>query len=171
MTGVEIPDCTADYFECLARRRNILAGRPVPEKAAGPGASAPGPATVIPLPTRPAPAERTETMYDYRARLHRVVGPITLRLDVDLGFMIHYRVDVRLDLEQPKTADRARATGFVRDWLAQHEEFTVRIIDPPKGTGSWHGRWLAQVIGDDHQVLNDLLVKGGYTQRWAGQPA
>jgi len=118
-------------------------------------------------------------MWQYNAKVSRVVDGDTLDLRVDLGFTASVDIRVRLygmdtpevygvkkDSEEYKKGMEAHE--FVNQWLLK----TGTLLDAPVvitsfdgkklGTGKY-GRWLAEVYRDGDSVsLNEALVKAGH---------
>lgn len=120
-------------------------------------------------------------MFQYEARIIRVVDGDTLWLDVDLGFRVHLQIDVRLaGINTPDTLNYG-ATGIndpARDYVAEAVPVgsicVVEITKPEK-----YGRWLARVLfqpGEvnrsnilaNPRVLNDELVRKGLAKKYSG---
>ena len=96
--------------------------------------------------------------YRYRGRARRVIGPLSLDVDIDLGFRINIALPVRLDaLAQPLPEHRDQVVDLVQAWLAaHHNQFTVETI---KDTQEKFGRYLAIITaGDDGTELNQYLL-------------
>jgi len=109
--------------------------------------------------------ERTPIMYDYRARCHRQIGPLTLLCEVDLGFDIHHLSAIRLEgLAQPTTGNRQDTLDFVKKWLDHNPEFILHSVAGKEK----YGRYLGIVIGSDNQTLNTLLLNTALVTRYPG---
>ena len=104
-------------------------------------------------------------MFEYDAKLVRVIDGDTIEVIIDLGFSIFHKVKLRLlDIDTPEIfhplneAEKIRgleARDFVKYKLESAKKLTVRT----RKTGKY-GRWLAYVYIDDI-CLNDLLkIKG-----------
>jgi len=104
-------------------------------------------------------------MYEYRARLIRVVDGDTMDVDIDLGFGIHFQERIRLaGIDTPETYGVKKdseeyqlgkqAALFVEDKL-EGKEFIIRTEKDSKGK---YGRYIAIIIVDDVN-LNDELVE------------
>lgn len=120
-------------------------------------------------------------MFQYEATVIRIVDGDTLWLNVDLGFKIHYEIDVRLaDVNTPEVvkygvsgiSDPAKA--YVQQCVPPGSVCVVDISRPEK-----YGRWLARIyyqpgVSDrskilaNPRVLNDELVQRGFAQRYEG---
>lgn len=112
-------------------------------------------------------------MYTYRAMLDRVVDGDTVDVIIDLGFTIATRQRVRLQgLNAPErhTAAGREAAAFVRDWAAAHDtQFTIQSHRP--GGGDKYGRYLATIVAEGGDCLNEALITSGLAQPWDGQGA
>lgn len=109
--------------------------------------------------------EEVLSMYEYRARLIRVVDGDTMDVDIDLGFGIHFQERIRLaGINTPETYGVKKdseeyqlgkqAALFVEDKL-EGKEFIIRTEKDSKGK---YGRYIAIIIVDDVN-LNDELVE------------
>jgi micrococcal nuclease len=99
-------------------------------------------------------------MYEYNAKLIRVVDGDTLDCDIDLGFEIHTQHKLRLArINCPeKCTDEGK---FAAQFVKQFEGQTIRIISSKIDK---YGRYLAEVFVklDNSEVnLNDLLLSKG----------
>jgi len=104
-------------------------------------------------------------MYDYRARCHRQIGPLTLLCEIDLGFDIHHLQPIRLEgLAQPPQEHRQDTLDFVKIWLDHNPEFTVHTLVGKEK----YGRYLGIVIGRDGKTLNSLLLDTSLVTRYPG---
>ena len=113
------------------------------------------------------------SLYEYRCRVRRIIGPVSLDVDIDYGFRAWQTHPVRLDgLAQPSAEHRKQTIEAVGNWLAAHNTdglFTVHTI---KETREKYGRYLAVLIADDGAELNeDLLSSGLVTPYRDGAPA
>ncbi len=108
-------------------------------------------------------------MYEYRAKVARVIDGDTLDLIVDLGFKVDVRVRVRLyGIDTPETfgvkkgsAEHAAgkaAAHFVHDWLLGRDvdgrahALVIKSHDGKSiGVGKY-GRWIVDI----HRWLNNL---------------
>lgn len=106
-------------------------------------------------------------MYEYSARLVRIVDADTWIVDVDLGMHIWmHAVRVRgVGVDAPERADGPlwqAAREWVAVWFAEHcpeQRFVLRtVLDRPDK----YGRVLGFVVAPDGRVLNDDLVASGH---------
>ncbi len=114
-------------------------------------------------------------MYDYAAKVLRVVDGDTLEVSIDIGFNVHIRETVRLlgintpEISGVKSKDPAiksaglASKAFVESWLAATSgDVILTSYDAKKLKQEKYGRWLAEVTSKaDRSVLNDLLVTKG----------
>jgi len=120
-------------------------------------------------------------MFQYEAKIIRIVDGDTLWLDIDLGFRLHHEIDVRLArIDTPETV-YYKAQGitnaameFVNQCCPCGSTCIVDISKPDK-----YGRYLAEIrflpgetdrrkILDGGRVLNDELVRGGFAKHYMG---
>ena len=113
-------------------------------------------------------------MYEYRAKVIRVIDGDTFLILFDLGLGVFKEEKVRLArVDTPETygvkkdsqeyMDGKRSTKFVVDWLSlNNNEVFVKTLKDKKGT---YGRYLVEIFGTvDYNVninLNDLLLENG----------
>lgn len=94
-------------------------------------------------------------MFQYTARLVRVIDGDTAELTVDLGFEIDLTTIVRfygIDTPERGQAGFTEATDFVKAWFAGRESFTINTYKKDK-----YGRYLAEML-DGNTTLNKMLV-------------
>ena len=99
-------------------------------------------------------------MYEYRARLIRVVDADTVDLDLDLGFQLErrggrYRL-ARIDAPELNT-DAGKAA---RQVLTDRLQAAVSVLVVTSKADSF-GRWLAELYADGTNV-SDWLVASGH---------
>lgn len=108
-------------------------------------------------------------MWEYRARLARVVDGNTVDLHIDLGFGVVSRQRVHLaGVAQPdRGAAGNNVSGFVSEWFARHEaadpssRYPVRIrADRSDPRDKW-GRYVVEVVGSDNTTLNQAVIDSG----------
>jgi micrococcal nuclease len=95
-------------------------------------------------------------MYEYRAKVKRVVDGDTIDFVVDLGFSIHITIRTRLlgvDTPERGHQDWSKATAKCRDYLSvvTDEDGYVKIKTGKTGK---YGRWLVEIGG-----VTDELAK------------
>lgn len=102
-------------------------------------------------------------MYEYAARIKRVVDADTLVLEVDLGMHIRVEVTTRLagvNAPELRTVEGQAARAFVEQLVAAGgPEVTVRTV---KDREKW-GRYLAEVRWPAApSTLSELLLSAGH---------
>lgn len=100
-------------------------------------------------------------MYEYAARLVKVVDGDTLDLMIDVGFDVHIKQRVRLlgiNCPEHGTIAGDDATAFVKAWIAEHgPDLIVRTVLDRREK---YGRLLAQVVAATHILNTDLITAG-----------
>lgn len=100
-------------------------------------------------------------MYEYQARLNRVIDGDTIDVMIDLGFRMTAKVRLRLarintyELNSSDKKERALANLEARHCegiLVTHGPFIVRTHKTGK-----YGRWIAEVILEDGRNFNDEM--------------
>lgn len=108
-------------------------------------------------------------MYDYAARLVRLIDADTYVVDIDLGMHVWmHGVKVRgAGIDAPELADGAAwqaARQWTVTWFAEHcpeQRFTLHTaLDRPDK----YGRVLGTVVAPDGHVLNDDLIISGHAE-------
>lgn len=103
-------------------------------------------------------------MYEYAARVLRVVDADTLHLAVDLGCEVRIHLTIRLfgvNAPEARTALGDAATAFVRGLLPVGTVVTLRTI---KDKREKFGRYLGVILLGE-MVLNDELIQQGLAVR------
>lgn len=107
-------------------------------------------------------------MYEYSARLQRVVDADTVDLDVDLGFHVHVHQRIRLlGINAPERGTIAGndATAYTKAWFEQYGPNlvlrTVRDLDDK------YGRMLGRIVASA-RILNDDLITAGHAVDYDG---
>lgn len=112
-------------------------------------------------------------IFEYSARVSRVVDGDTVWLDVDLGFGIGVKLDFRLyGLNTPEVIGATRTAG-----LAAKAELERLLALGPLRIETYkadkYGRWLVTLhvkqTGDVDLNVNDALLKGGYAKPYFGE--
>lgn len=113
-------------------------------------------------------------MYEYKARLKRVIDGDTLEMDIDLGFGIWYHgAIVRLKgINAPEKKGKTRyaafaAMGFLETQLRSRVLIIQTEIENAKQeTRGKFGRIIAELCvyeaGDTHRSINKLMVRAGH---------
>ena len=118
-------------------------------------------------------------MFQYEAKMLRVVDGDTVWLDIDLGFRISLQVDVRLaHINAPERVNftlqglQDHAMNYIQQCLPPGATCVVEIVKPDK-----YARWLGTLyylknstdrmaILAAGQNLNDELVRQGFAKRY-----
>lgn len=108
-------------------------------------------------------------MYEYRARITRVVDGDTVDAEIDLGFGCFQCERLRLaGLNAPETRGGERVRGldakhFLETLIEKHPRLTIRTEKDRQGK---YGRYIATLYGDDiHGAavnLNLALIHAGH---------
>lgn len=102
-------------------------------------------------------------MYEYKAKLIKVVDGDTVDLNVDLGFYIF--IQTRFRMAGINTPERGKpgwneAKQFVIQWFSEHNgECTIKTLKPLQDK---YGRYLAYIFADElypNGTLNRLLIE------------
>jgi micrococcal nuclease len=100
-------------------------------------------------------------VYEYAARLVKVVDADTLDLDIDVGFNIHTRQRVRLaglNAPEKNTPQGQDAIAYVHAWLNDlGPDLTVRTVLDKREK---YGRLLGTVIAKTRNLNADLITNG-----------
>jgi len=115
-------------------------------------------------------------MYEYKAKVIRVVDGDTLELDVDLGFNLRFRDKFRVvGVDTPEVYGvKKGSVEYVAGKKAS--EFTTLMICQTKGNmvtirtekSCKYGRYLAEVILSDGRSLGEELIKSGNAKPYFG---
>jgi micrococcal nuclease len=107
-------------------------------------------------------------MYEYRARIARVIDGDTVEAEIDLGFHVTLTVTLRLaGINAPETKGTERPRGLaatryldslITDLTGGTSELTVRT---QKDVTEKYGRYLAVLIAGDVN-LNDRMLADGH---------
>lgn len=108
-------------------------------------------------------------MYEYKARVTRVVDGDTFDAEVDLGFRMHTRQRFRLlGYNAPEKRGPERDIGKLAaqelESLLRGEEITIRTEK-----GDAFGRWLATVLLEGVWDLVEVLIEEGWGVAWDGK--
>jgi len=111
-------------------------------------------------------------MYDYKAKLVRVIDGDTLVLMVDLGFGVKMKHHIRLArINTPEVRGEERDAGmrakeYVEDVLHGVQELIITTNKDKKGS---FGRYIAEVTfpkDGENKNLGDLLLEKGYAEEY-----
>lgn len=104
-------------------------------------------------------------MYNYTAKVLRVVDGDTIDVEIDLGFDIWHKTRLRLahiDAYEQSTVKGKQATGYLKAALAEEPLVQITTYKPDK-----YGRYLAEVFVKGNSV-NKNLVDIGYALWYDG---
>ena len=114
-------------------------------------------------------------MYEYKAKIRRIVDGDTVDVDIDLGFdMILSKQRIRLygiDAPESRTRDKEEkfygklANQFLKDQCKKGSSITLRTYLDKKGK---YGRILGEIIVDDVNI-NQLMVEQHMAVEYHGQ--
>ncbi|WP_225840287.1 thermonuclease family protein [Streptomyces sp. NK08204] len=109
-------------------------------------------------------------MYEYSARLVRIVDADTLILDIDLGMhtWLHGQRIRAAGLNAPELAtDAGRAAlAWVRDWFTQHAPVGIITVRTEKDRNDNYGRLLGTILAPDGACLNTDMLAAGQALPW-----
>lgn len=109
-------------------------------------------------------------MYEYAARLVRVVDGDTWIFDIDLGcsVWVHGRRIRASKINCPEVSTDAglAAKSYAVDWFAHYAPDGMVILQTQKDRSDDYGRLLGTVLASGH-TLNDDLLAAGYAAVYA----
>lgn len=107
-------------------------------------------------------------LYQYRARIERVVDGDTLDVLLDAGFDLYTRKRLRLrgvnTPEKNKAATKEAGVAamiFTKNWLARSGASEWPIVVQTHESDAF-GRWLATITTPDGRCLNDDIIAAGH---------
>jgi len=113
-------------------------------------------------------------MYEYRAKVIRVIDGDTLKVDIDLGFTLHIQQTVRLygiNCPETRTKDvKEKEKGLMaKYWIEQlllNKEIIIQTkLEKNTKEFDSFGRVLATIIYNEVNI-NEDMVKRGYAKRF-----
>lgn len=111
-------------------------------------------------------------MYEYAARLERVIDGDTIVLTFDLGFDVRFTHTVRLygiNAPEHDTDEGRAATRYLSRKLASpHGRPVSLLVRTIKDRTEKYGRYLAVVFNARGVNVNDALVKAGHAKPYDG---
>lgn len=117
-------------------------------------------------------------MYEYTARLVRVIDGDTWILDTDLGMSIwiHGQRIRAAGINAPElsTPEGQTARAWVTAWFAQHCPDGTLTVRTTKDRNDNYGRLLGTIVAADGACLNSDMLAAGQAVPWpapAAQPA
>lgn len=104
-------------------------------------------------------------MYEYKAKVIKVVDGDTVDYDVDLGFYMTARIRFRLArINTPEIRGKERPEGLAaKQWLIDTLQKSNNEITVKTGKTVKYGRWIGELIINETN-LNDELVKTGHAE-------
>lgn len=104
-------------------------------------------------------------MWEYRAKIAKIVDGDTVDLDVDLGFHVTHRIRARLArIDTPEmNTEEGKA---VKELLLQHAPVGSDVM-VETGKGDRYGRWIAEVVLASGLNVSDWLLAAGYAKPYA----
>lgn len=106
-------------------------------------------------------------MYQYKAKILKIVDGDTFDVDIDLGFHIHIHERVRLlNVDTPEKRGKETLLGFiVRNYAREHflnKEIIIRSEKNEEAaeTDSF-GRWLVETTLDDGRSISQIYTELG----------
>ncbi len=108
-------------------------------------------------------------MFEYSAKLVRIIDADTVELDVDLGFRVYHRMVVRLDgIDAVERKDSRHKVAV--DWLnLQLSGKGPLMIRTKKDRQEKYGRYLAEIYySSDTPSVNQQMVSAGYAVAYSG---
>lgn len=110
-------------------------------------------------------------MYEYSAKVLRVVDADTIDVSIDLGFDVWITQRVRLvgiNTAEKNTDFGKMAIEYVRNVLPQGNEIIVQ--SQKENSKEKYGRYLARILfPQTRQCLNDTLIAMGYASEYWGK--
>lgn len=111
-------------------------------------------------------------MYDYKCKLNRAVDGDTPYLELDQGldhFVIPFKARlVGLDCAKSSTPQGKLATAFVVDWFEKSQRMGDVICYTVQDKTEKYGRYLAQIVNAEGEVLNTALIENNLAVQWDG---
>ena len=111
-------------------------------------------------------------MFEYRARIVRVIDGDTVVAEIDLGFHVSLRATLRLaGIDTPEVRGPTREAGhaateylelLLKKLAGPERQLTVRTQKDRTGK---YGRYLAVLVAGDRN-LNETLVQAGHARIW-----
>jgi micrococcal nuclease len=107
-----------------------------------------------------------ESMYQYEARVERIVDGDTIEFTVDLGFHLYFREQMRLaHYAAPEIKGPERPLGIIAKQKLEDLLPVGTVVNIRSHKTEKFGRWLAEVAWKDGS-LSDLLIQQGYGLRY-----
>jgi len=114
-------------------------------------------------------------VYEYAARLTRIVDADTWILDIDLGCStwLHQQRIRAAGLNAPElsTVEGSAALRWVIDWFGQHCPDGLLTVRTQKDRNDNYGRLLGTILGPDGACLNADMLAAGIAVPYPAAPA
>lgn len=104
-------------------------------------------------------------MFEYLARVDRVVDGDTIDIAIDLGFSLHYKTRVRLsgiDTAEKNTELGKQVKEYTKSVL-EGKSFRIQTTKPDK-----YGRILGELFLPDNTSFNKSLIEKGLAKSYDG---
>jgi micrococcal nuclease len=103
---------------------------------------------------------KRKTMYNYTARMMRIIDGDTVELEVDMGFKIKFKDRFRLAyINAPELNEEGGAASrdYLKSILKFGEDYNITTIKPDK-----YGRWLVVIhTNDGKTTINNMMLESG----------
>ena len=117
----------------------------------------------IELPTDTKTDTRATVPYKYKAFVTKVIDGDTIRVDIDLGFgvTINDRIIRFANIDTPEIRGEEREQGlvskaFVNSMIPAGSDIIIETFKDKKGK---YGRYIANIILLDGEILNNILLE------------
>ena len=106
-------------------------------------------------------------MYTYKSRVEKIIDGDTVRLDIDLGFTVHWKSNCRLygvntpELNSKNTEEKIKALEakqFLIDNLPSEVTIVSRKLDK-------YGRPLVDIYVDN-RLINQEIIDNGFSEKY-----
>jgi len=104
-------------------------------------------------------------MFEYLAKVEKVVDGDTIDIAIDLGFSLHYKTRVRLagiDTAEKNTNLGKQTKEYVKTTL-EGKSFKIKTTKPDK-----YGRILGELFLPDNTSFNKALIEKGLAKSYDG---
>ena len=107
-------------------------------------------------------------MYQYQARVEKIVDGDTVEFSIDLGFHVYFREQMRLaHYAAPETRGLERPLGLVAKQKLEELLPIGKVVLMNSKKTDKYGRWLAEIAWGDITLAN-YLIELGYGVAWDG---
>jgi micrococcal nuclease len=103
-----------------------------------------------------------QQLFNYQAKILRIVDGDTVDLQVDLGFKVS--IDIRVRLTEINAPELSTPEGVKsKEWLERKIEPNQSVIVSTfKNPGDPYGRWLGKITTEQFGDLSSYILKEGY---------